>query len=231
MKTKIILFLLLIVYAISGTAQSDYISMKLSDFMSSKKIISGETIEELDESEINGSAYLNKEFINGTIYTAQKEKFTDVPLRFNVYSDDMEFKNQNNEIMAIAAPENIEKIEIGELSFKYIPYMAGQKIKNGFFELVTDGNASLYIRHEIIFKEAEKAGAYKEASPPSFINNPNEYYIQIGKNAATLVKNKKSLQEMFPDNKDKVETFIKKNNIKTNEAESIAELVNYYNSL
>jgi len=201
------------------------------DFVNGKKVISGEFNKELTESEIEGSAYLNKEFINGTIYTVQKEKYVNIPLRYNVYNDDMEFKNQNDEIQAIAAPGSIDKIEIGELSFKYIPYMVGQKIKNGYFELITDGNAALYIRYEVTFKEGEKAGAYKEASPPSFIKTPNEYYIQIGGNAATLVGNKKSLLEIFPDNKDNVETFIKKNNIKTNDSESLAKLVNYYNSL
>ena len=231
MKAKTILFIFLTVSAISGTAQNDYVLRNLADFMSSKKIIRGEFNNELTESDISGSAYLNKEFINGTIYTVQKEKFANVPLRYNVYSDEMEFKNQNEEILAIAVPEIIKKIDIGDITFRYIPYLAGQNVKNGYFELITDGKASLYIRHEIIFKDAEKAGAYKDPSPPSFIKNPNEYYIQVGENAATLVKNKKSLPEIFPDNQDKIETFIKKNKTKTNELESIAELVNYYNSL
>lgn len=232
MKTKIIFFLFLTVTVITSHAQQiEYKVRELNSFIQTQKIVSGDWKNELSETEIEGSAYLNEEFTNGTVYTKQNSKYVDVPLRYNAYNDEMEFKNYNDEILAIAAPESIEKIEMGELTFIYIPYRSGNKTLNGYFESVISGNVSLYIRHEIVFIEAQKAGAYKDPKPPKFIKNPTEYYIQIGTEGANLVKSKKNILKILTDHKDEINAFIKKNNTKTNNIDSLAELVKYYNTL
>ena len=117
------------------------------------------------------------------------------------------------------------------LELCYIPYAVSKEIKRGYFIQLEKGKATLYNRPVVIFTEAEKAGAYQEAEPAKYVRISDEYYIRIGNDEAKSVSNKKDLIDAFPDNKNKTETFIKNNKVKSNKAEGLKELVNYYNSL
>jgi len=231
MKTKVILFLLFAASSISGTAQTEYQLRKLMDFVNGKKVISGELHKELSESDIEGSAYLNAEFTNGALYTLQKEKYVDVPLRYNLYNDEMEFKNSQNEILAIADPGNIERIEIGNAVFYYMPYLLGKKTINGYFELIISGNVSLYTKHKVSFLAAEVAGAYKDAKPPRFERSADEYFIKNRNNPASIISNKKDLLDILSDHNTEIESFVKKNKTKVNDLDDLIGVVKYYNSL
>lgn len=230
MKTKIMFFVLLVLSA-TVSAQSGYEIKSALDFYRINNLTKGEWGSDMDQSEIEGSPYLEDDFVKGTIYTTQKERYIDVPMRYNIYNDEIEFKNSDGKILALAAPDLVEKIEIGKQSLFYMPYFLAKKMKRGFFELISDGKASLYIKHRVILQKPEKPAAYKEAVPAKFVKDKDEFYIRVGMEAAMEVGNKKDLVDIFPNNKDKIEAFIKKHKIKTNKAESLTELVNYYNSL
>jgi hypothetical protein len=56
--------------------------------------------------------------------------------------------------------------------------------------------------------------------------------IRVGSiEPAVLISRKKDLEEVFPNHKKEVRSFIKKNKVKPNKPERMAELVQYYNSL
>jgi hypothetical protein len=181
--------------------------------------------------DINGSPYLNDEFIIGTLYTVHKIQYADIPLRYNIYNDNLEFKTPSEEIQALAAPEIIEKAVIGETLLTNSPYLFSGKIKKGFFIIIEQGKASLYAKPGVVFLPATQPAAYKDAEPSKFAKKPEEYFIRIETGPAQLVTSKKNLISIFPDNQDKTEIFISKNKIKTNKHESLKELVKYYNSL
>jgi len=185
----------------------------------------------LTESDIEGSPYLEDNFIKGSVYTTSKTEYVDVPLRYNIYNDQLEFKTGNDKVQALAAPEMIEKIEFGNYKMVYAPYSISKKIRRGFFVVLAEGKSSLYEKPRITFKEATEPGGYKDAEPAKFVRNTDEYYIRVGENQAKLVGNKNDLLEVFPDHQKQLETFIKKNKIKPNKPESLKELVKYYNSL
>jgi len=231
MKTKIILLPLLMSFSILSQAQSEHKLSELLDFVRTKKVITGDWKNNLAEGEIEGSPYLNETFAEGTVYTIQNDKYTGIPLRYNAYNDEIEFRNEKDEILALYPPESIDKVEIGNLKMEYIPYIFAKNTRNGYFELIAKGNASLFVKHEIVFKDAEEPGAYKEAAPARFVKNPDAYYIQINNEPAEVVSNKKSLLEILSDQYDEIDTFFKKNKIKTNNIDDLTKLVKYYNTL
>ena len=73
----------------------------------------------LSESDILGSPYLNKEFILGNIITKTRIQYVDVPLRYNIYNDDMEFEVGENDYLAISNPKGMKEVRIGESVFVY----------------------------------------------------------------------------------------------------------------
>jgi hypothetical protein len=214
-----------------GQVSLSYEIQETIDFYQANKFITGETRNVLTENNIKGSPYLNNEFETGTIFTVQKKQYVGIPLRYNIYNDDLEFKNPADEIQALATPEIVEKAVIGDTHLTYLPYLQANKTKKGFFIVLEEGKASVYSKPGILFKERTEPGAYKEPEPPKFVRKSDEYYIRIGVEQAVLIKSKKELIAAFPDNQDKIESFIDKNKIKTGKPEGLKEVVHYYNSL
>jgi hypothetical protein len=208
-----------------------YLLREKMDLYESNRLASGKIKNTLTEKDIEGSPYLNDEFENGSIYTIQKIQYADIPLRYNIFNDDLEFKTPTDEVQALATPEIVEKAFFGNKLMVYSPYLQGNKTKKGFFIILVEGKASLYAKPNVIFKEATEAAAYKEPEPARFVKKSDDYYIRIGTSQAQIIGGKKELIATFPDNQDKIESFISKNKIKINKPESLKELFDYYNSL
>ena len=201
------------------------------DLFNSNQSASGNLHKVLTEKDIKGSPFLNDEFVEGSIYTVQKIQYIEVPLRYNIYNDNLEFKTPTEEIQELATPEIVERAVLGEIQMTYSPYLYANKTKKGFFIILEEGKISLYAKPEITYKPATEPAAYKEPEPPKFIKKSDEYYLRVGTGEAKLISNKKDLIAAFADNQDKIESFISKNKIKTNKPEDLKEVVKYYNSL
>ncbi|WP_372948862.1 hypothetical protein [Mariniphaga sp.] len=213
------------------TFHSAYEIKKAVELLDFNRRHSGDISKFLTEANINGSPFLNDEFIEGSVFTTSKTQFVGVPLRYNIYNDQIEFQLGENPVQALAAPETIEMVQYGEYTFEYAPFTNAKKIKRGFFIIEEKGNATLYSKPQLIFENAKEPAAYQDAVPARFLKRPDEYYIRVGKEPAMLMAKKKDLEEVFPDHKDEISGFIKKNKVKPNDQELLKELVQFYNSL
>ncbi|WP_372648637.1 hypothetical protein [Draconibacterium sp.] len=231
MKKYVSLFIILLFSSAGLYAQSIYDLRNAIDFFEMNKISKGEHRNRLTESDIEGSPYLNDEFTAGTIYTYQKIQYNDIPLRYNIFNDEMEFQTPDEQILAIAAPEIVEKAVVGENTFSNIPYKLGNKVKRGYFILLTEGKLSLYARPEVLYQKPKEAAAYAEPEPAKFIKRPDTYYLRLNQEAAVKIESKKDLENFFTDHQSQMESFIKKNKIKPGKEDKMTELVEYYNSL
>ncbi|MFW5756037.1 MAG: hypothetical protein ACOCWK_05515 [Tangfeifania sp.] len=232
MKRLFFLLLFSCLMSFAVITQAQYETREAIDLFNSTKMARGELKTLLTEKDIEGSPYLNDDFIEGTVFTTIKTKYTGVPLRYNIYSDQIEFKAGEGAVQELAAPETVEKVEFGEYKMVYIPFAVSKKIRRGFFREMESGDkAVLLTRQQVLFEDAKKPAAYQEAEPPRFIRKPDDYYIRIGKEPARLISRKKDLEEAFPGHKKEINSFIKENKVKPNKPERLAELVQYYNSL
>ena len=227
LKKYLTLFFLAIV---SGTAfaQADYQVKQLSDYYRSNKMVTSDWKRDLTIEDIEGTPFLVKDYTNGTIYTIQKQKFVDVPLRYNMYNDRIEFQTADGNAAEIAVPDDVEKIEFGTYEFWYVKLSGGKK---GFLQVLEKGEACLYAQHKALFRDKKAPAAYQDAEPARFEQLPTVYFIGIMGEEAKPAGSKKELVQIFPDHQAEIETFISKNKIKSNKPESLTELVKYYNSL
>jgi hypothetical protein len=228
---KYILLITAFLMSLSGFAQNQYELSQAMDFFRTNKMINGEIKNVLTEADIEGSPYMTDEFINGSVFTTSKIQYNDIPLRYNVYNDEMQFQSPDGNISAIAAPEVIEKVTFGEYTMEYIPFTNAKRIRRGFFVLLVDGNVKLYARPNVEYRPPVPPAPYKEPEPAKFLEKSDTYYIRIGLEAAQLIENKKDLEEIFPDHKKEVAAFIKKNKVNHRKEDRLKELVKYYNSL
>ncbi|KJF42376.1 hypothetical protein [Draconibacterium sediminis] len=231
MKKYISLFVILLFSSAGLYAQSIYDLRNAIDFYEMNKISKGEYRNSISERDIEGSPYLNDEFTPGTIYTYQKIQYNDIPLRYNIFNDEMEFQTPDEQILAIAAPEIVEKAVVGENTFSNIPYELGNKVKRAYFILLFEGKLSLYARPEVIYKKPKEAAAYAEPEPAKFIKRPDIYYLRLNQQTAVRIESKKDLENFFTNHQSQMESFIKKNKIKPSKEDKMIELVEYYNSL
>lgn len=230
MKKAIFSIIILLLFAFNSIAQVDYRISSALDLFRANKMATGDFSKTIAEENIDGSPYLNDDFINGTIYTTSKVQYVDIPLRFNIFNDAIEFRTNDDKVMAMATPEIIERVTFGEYEMVYAPYAVQKKMKRGFFKVILNGNISLYARPEILYQQPEEPGAYKEAKPARFVSKPDSYFLRNGLNEAIKVDKKNEVIDFFPEHKNEVAAFIKKNKIKTNKEADLKELVEYYNS-
>lgn len=231
MKILLIALLLISISHGSAYAQTDYQINSAIDFFRAKQLTTGSIKKQLTESDISGSPYLNKEFVAGDIFTTSKVQFKEVPLRYNIYYDRLEFKTPEDEISGLAAPEIVVKVVFEDFTLAYIPFNSLNKMKRGFFQVLVEGNASLFAKQIVQFDQPQETTGYKQAKPAQFSRKSDEYYIRIGMEAAEKVGKKNEIFTLFPDSHNELKDFIKENKIKPGKAESLKKLVNYYNSL
>jgi hypothetical protein len=117
LKRHIVIIYILLMATSSAFSQDEYITTGMRDLIGQVDWIKR---TQPGTSTIEGSPYLNDDFIDGTIYYDKKYKIDKVPLRLNLYNGDMEFKEKNT-TMAIADPSRINKIVMGAYTFIYLP--------------------------------------------------------------------------------------------------------------
>lgn len=182
------------------------------------------------ESILAGSPYETEEFITGDVITTNNIRYSGVPLRLNIYSDEMEFKNEDGSILCLAAPEFIDSVIVGKDKYIYSPYAWGNKIERGFFVVLTEGKVTLLMKKNIYLKSAEPAGGYKDAVPPTFVRKPDEFFFRILPAEAKKVSGKKDITELLPDPPPALNDFLKKNKVRFNKADDLLQIVHLYNS-
>jgi hypothetical protein len=225
MKRHIFVFVSFLLISGFGYSQ-DYSFRNVNDLMNSSFL--RDMGDRLKSQEYEGSPYENDEFIIGSLVTKSKQVFKDVPLRLNIFNDDIEFKNSEDNIFAIENPELFEHIIIGDSKIMHLPFIVGNKVKKSYMEVLEEGELVLLAKSRVIFKEAVKPAAYKDAQPAMFKRVPDMIYIKVGEQGATLINSKRDLIKILSPMHPDVSDYIKKNKIKANKID-IRKLVNHYN--
>ena len=133
----------------------------------------------LTEGDIKGSPNLNDNFVLGSILTLNKIKYVDVPLRYNIYNDDIEFEVDKNTYLAISNPKSMKEICIGDDVFIYTIKRNKKGDQFGYYQLLQKGKVQLLSRYNIVFKEATTTTGYKAPEPAKLERNSNTYYLTI----------------------------------------------------
>ncbi|NQU88689.1 MAG: hypothetical protein HQ541_23345 [Mariniphaga sp.] len=184
-----------------------------------------------NNNDYTGSPYENDEFVKGKLITHSEFIYNDIPLRLNIYNNNIEYKDDKGETFAIDNPDYFSLINIGDAKIRYITYELGKKINKAYFKVIEEGKATLLLKPKVNFQEATKPGAYQEAKSASFKRLPDEIYIQVGEKKAQQVTNKKSLLLILSEKQGLINAFLKENKIKLNKSEDILKVVRYYNSI
>ncbi len=182
-------------------------------------------------STMEGTPFLENEFLKGTITTVDGKVIRNVDLRYNVFNNKMEVK-QKDQLFELTN-DLVKRIQMNDRTFDYLKYELDKNESDGYLELISDGNWKLYYRHAKKFKEAQSQKAMEEHSRPAEFRDLPPVYLLLKDDSGKAIgfRNKKELANIFPNHKNEVHSFMKKNRLKTNNAEDLQKLLSYYFSL
>lgn len=180
----------------------------------------------------DGTPYLNEDFIYGEILSCNHRQYSNLPLRYNIYSDEIEYKHlETNRIFAFHPDTVFICITISEDTFIVSHIDAEGISKDGFFNRLVNGNTSLLVKYNMDFKEAQAASTHKIEMPALYVRKPNEYYFTKDGSIPIKIKNVKKLIEILGDHSDELTAYSKSKKISGKHQEDLRQLIVYYNSL
>ncbi|NJN25377.1 MAG: hypothetical protein HC819_05090 [Cyclobacteriaceae bacterium] len=182
-----------------------------------------------NDSNIDGSPYLADDFANGNIYYEGKYEVSDVPLRYNIFNDEMEFKIKEI-IMAIANPKKLDKVLIGEEVFVFLNMQNGSD-PSGYAKKWNSGYPALLTKMKVIFQDQEAPKAYVDAKPARFVRSNDEHFVMVAPEKIEDVKSVKKLIEALGGNQQELTAFAKKEKISANKPEELSRLLDFYQKL
>jgi hypothetical protein len=223
-------FTVMVLIAGTGLLQAQSTNITLGDFYRNFK---GSQYNRMfdEKNEIIGSPYENSQFEPGEIFTNTQQHFSGILLRYNMNSNQMEFKRPEGDIFEISPADMIDSVLIGSSKYIYAACKSGSKSLKGYFKVLAGGTPALLLRMNVILKAAEPAAPYKEPVPASFERRPDEFYLLPSAGEAVKLSGKKDLLEILTSHTDEMEQFIKNNKVKFNKQEDLVSLMQYYNSL
>ncbi|HET9486705.1 MAG TPA: hypothetical protein VFO54_04700 [Chryseosolibacter sp.] len=179
----------------------------------------------LPEDKYEGSPFLNNSFVTGYVYTG-KDKFAGVPMRYNIYSDLIEFQDGGHTYLLEPDPRLV-KVEIGDDVFvvRNFKYMA--KKQNGFLEVLENGKMKLFAKKLINLREKNEL----QDVPAKYSRLPDMFYVQVESDPLIRVVTVKQLISSLPDKQEEMKQFVKAENISSKEQEDLVKFVEFYNSL
>lgn len=194
-----------------------------------------------DRSGIEGSPYLNRQFTAGEVFYTSKNKvgedfydrdnhYTGIPLRYNIYQNEMEFYSKDEQPMTLIPMPLIDKVVIGEDTFAFRPWNAETEL-GGYFNVLVDGPAKLFVKMNVEFNEAQPAKALEDAVPAHYKRKRDTYYLEQPDGALLPIKRLKKLTPRLTANEDRLRSFIKEQNISARNPEELTRLVRFYNRL
>ena len=232
MKNNFLIFALLLISSIQIKAQYNYNVIPIMDSFRILEMTEKDINMTLSEVDIEGTPYLDDEFIKGTVYTTSKQKIIDIPVRYNIYNDNLEFKSPEAKILAVSKPETLELIDFGKYKMKHTSYIDTKQTRYSFLILQEEGKATLFAKPEVFFQEGVKGDGIRPSKAAEFIRKPDSYYISIDNKPAAKIDNKKDLINVLSEHQEEISEFLKQNKVKniTKDAQ-LQAIVKYYNSL
>lgn len=219
-------FVLSYLAPISLKAQDTYVASDISNLVD--QLNWNKTID-TSSPDIQGSPYLNDEFEAGIVYYEGKFKISDLPLRYNLHNDEIEYK-EKNAILAFADPNSIDKVIIGSDVFIYIP--TGKKgVVSGFVKMWNKNYPSVLTKMKVDFLEKEEAKPYVEPKPDRFERGHDKHYLMISQDEIVKIASVKKMIKTLGKHQSELSAYAKKEKISSGDPEELAELLEYYSKL
>ena len=229
MKKKVILFFIFSI-SLSGFSQTNaFRDLNAFTDQFNFELSENKTLEGTNYGHIEGSAYLDTNFVPGTVTVNDTTQFKGVPLRYNIYSDKIEFMTENNHILEISNSTGSYTFTFENQFFENKQYIYDGEKQQGILQLLVDGTFKLYKKYRIEFETATKAKGFQDPKPDRFEREKDRYFISVKEGTPKLVMRKKDLKNILKPHVAKIDSYIKDEKIKVRSEEDLIQLIEHCN--
>lgn len=180
--------------------------------------------------DLKGSPYLEDDFIIGELETTDGEVI-EVNLRLNVFANELEFETTKG-IKVLKDPEQMSRILLGESEYIFLESSDPLEESAGYFKRITGDKCMLLTKHRIIYMSSVAAGAYEPAKKAELRKEPDSYYLSLStREIVKLKRKKKFIFDLFPDQQESINRFLKVEKISLMKENDLIELVDFLNSV
>ena len=182
-----------------------------------------------------GSPYVNPSFLAGGIYHNNRLIADDVPLRYNAFVDEMEFKptfeTPDSESSALMKSPEVD-VRIGSKVFVFVPYQGGVE-KGGYFEVLLSGERhDLFKKYNKRFTPEQKATTSMTRDVPAkFTENPVYFLVLHDGRFVEISSRKRNFHNAFIGKEREIAHYIKENKLDVRNESHVIQIVDHYNSL
>jgi len=227
-KKKIITLSLLLIGIFGINAQNRKTQLKTEQFIYTNEVlyVAPDFVENY-----NGSPYNSDTFLLGNIYINKELTKSDVAMRYNIYSDEIQVKeslqSEDKVITALIKSPDIS-VKISNETFVYVSKGKGLE-KGGYFQVATTGKTySLYKRLGKVYFEASKAKTSFERDVPAKFDDRNSYYIHFSNGGMVeLPESKKKRYKAFGESEALVKAFAKEKKLDITEEKDLKRVIIY----
>jgi len=189
--------------------------------------------KKMETGETKGTVFLNDDWYSGSIYLTSGGSIENYPLMFNLASDNMEIKT-DDEIKVLSA-KYIDSFTWDEHD-QLVNYIPSKNYKYegheffGFFKVLYEDTISLFSRTELAIKKGYYNPTHDAGTPEDEYLKKVSLFIAIGKNVYKA-NSKKQVLEAVGEAGDQLKSFAKENKLNFGHEEDLVEIVKYYNSI
>lgn len=211
------IFLLAFIFAFNSSGQS-------REAFNSMERIAHQGLRIIEEQQISGNPYLDREFKPALIVRTDDSEITNMSLRYNIFKNIMEFK-QKETLLYIADPITIDHIILDNNVFVYAPYKASKKIKRSYFQLIASGNFQLLKKYNSVLKKSDP----KEGTPTRFEDSKPDYYLRYKDGTAKQITTRKELIKIIQPISKEIIDYIQQQKIKVYDETELISTIKYIN--
>ena len=202
-----------------------------AQFIQNISDLKGKPLVENLSSDISGSPYLLDDWLKGTVELVNKVSYKDADLKYNLYKDELFFKNPKDGSMlgfalSVAGFSLVikDKIEIYRNGFPEIDNFN----KKSYYQVLFDGGSKLLFKNHRTLLEVKPYNS--PTTEKKFVDNAIYYVFQA--NVMTKFKpSKKDFLEMFKSKSAEIADFIKNEKIDFKKHDDLVRVFVFYNSL
>lgn len=183
---------------------------------------------------MEGSPYLLKSFKNARIFNARGKAYDNINANINLETNEIIFETPDNQKMAVNIPISRVIFEDEETNTKQV-FLSGfspidRLTERSFYQLLDSGTVLLLKSFQVNFSDSR---GYSESVTTRVYTQTTAYYVFLP--ATGLVKIPRSISDVpglfEKDKKDKLNGYIKSNQLKSRNETDLIKLIAYYNSL
>ncbi|WP_147406095.1 hypothetical protein [Aquimarina sp. BL5] len=180
--------------------------------------------------EYDGSIFKHLRYKDASVIDEKSGTF-DTKLRYNAYSDALQYKKGSKLFELVKSPTSHARID-GDYYY-YCNFKTQRGLKRpGYYVLVElTERYRIYKKYSVKITEPNKKGSASGTSTPGKVQIQTAYFLEERGVIMELPMNKKKILAALSDKEEELKVYMKKEKIKVRKEEDLIRLVSRYNAL